>query len=210
MIKNIIFDQGGIILNIDYKLTSAAFKKLGVENFDEFYTQNTQTPLFDLYETGKISSAEFRHGLKQQLNILHVSDEDFDHAWSAMLLDLPVLRLHFIRQLKQTYNVFLLSNANAIHMTRAAQIYERFTGHSSLERYFHKIYLSHLCGYRKPKPESFDLVLRENNLLPHETLFVDDSYQHIAGAEKLGMKTLYLPEKTIIEVLPHFLAQNFG
>ena len=206
MIKNIIFDQGGIILNIDYNLTAKAFNELGATTFNDVYSQKKQSSLFDLYDTGKISSAEFRKLLKNELGINHISDDDFDNAWNAMLLDLPIKRLAFINDLKRDYRVFILSNANYIHMEQAAKIFHETTGNASIDQYFHKTYYSHIAGLRKPDSKIFQLVLQENSLLPEETLFIDDSLQHIHGAKKLGINVLHLlPGQEIIDVLPNIL-----
>lgn len=208
MIKTIIFDQGGILLNINYLLTDNAFKALGASNFDEIYSQKKQTQLFDLYDTGRISSEEFRNTLKKLLHISHITDEDFDTAWNAMLLDLPMRRLNYIDQLRELYSTMIFSNANEIHMIEAEKIFERDTGAKSIAHHFDNVYYSHLCGFRKPYVESFVRILRENNLDPQETLFIDDSIQHIKGASTAGMKTVYLPsDQCIIDSLPKVLEQ---
>ncbi len=205
MIKNIIFDQGGILLNVKYQLTSQAFKALGAKNFDELYSQDKQHQLFDLFDKGQISSVEFRKTLKDHLNISNASDQDFDIAWNAMLLDMPIRRLHYIAELKENYFVAILSNANDIHMTEAEKIFKKFTGRKSIAHYFHKMYYSHLCGFRKPDAESFQIILDENKLQPEETLFIDDSVQHIDAAQALGINTLHLTDECITDVLPETL-----
>lgn len=108
-IKNIIFDLGGVVIDIDYKRTLAAFKQLGAFNIEEAYTQSKQDSLFDNYETGRISSKEFREHLKLKLD-LESSDSVFDDAWNKMLLDLPGDRLEFIKSLRSNYRVFLFSS----------------------------------------------------------------------------------------------------
>lgn len=207
-IKNIIFDQGGILLNIDYALTAQAFRTLGATDFDEVYSQKTQCAVFDLYDTGKISSAEFRKTLKETLKIQHVSDVDFDKAWNAMLLDLPIARLEFISTLRPQYQVFILSNANEIHMIEASKTFQRTTGSPSLAQYFDGVYYSHECGLRKPNAAFFEMVLKKHALSPEETLFIDDSRQHVLGAQSVGMQTMHLPHGCIIEELPGLLRQN--
>ena len=137
MIKNIIFDQGGILLNVKYQLTSQAFQALGAKNFDELYSQKKQHQLFDLYDKGQISSDEFRKELKVLLNLPKLSDDEFDIAWNAMLLDIPIRRLHYIAELKENYFVAVLSNANDIHMAEAEKIFKKFTGRRTIAHYFH-------------------------------------------------------------------------
>src|SRR5690606_34399821 len=114
-IKNIIFDLGGVILNIDYKLTEQAFVSLGLENFSQIYTQFQQNDIFDLYETGKITTADFIGAIKQYIPT--ASNEQITEAWNAMLLEIPLRRLQILQQLQIHFNTFLLSNTNEIHET---------------------------------------------------------------------------------------------
>lgn len=204
-IKNIIFDQGGIILNIDYSLTEKAFVELGGIKFAEIYSQKNQYPIFDLYETGKISSEDFRCIVKHELNLPHISDTQFDQAWNAMLLDLPIHRLNFVRELRKQYKVFILSNANDIHMIEANKTFQQVTGENSLTSYFDATYYSHECGMRKPNSDFFNFVLDKHDLNPQETLFIDDSKQHIDGAQKVGIQTLYHYSGDVTEALLNIL-----
>ncbi len=189
--KNIIFDFGGVIINIDYHLTTKAFRELGLDNFDELFSKLKQSDLFDRYEKGLISSSDFRTALKSNFH-LNVDDATFDKAWNAMLLDIPTERLALLKRLKSTHRTFLLSNTNEIHIDT---IYERMKTEMNIPDfsvYFEKIYLSYKVKMRKPDIEIFELVLNENNLDPAETLFIDDSPQHLEGAKKLGIQTYWL------------------
>lgn len=199
-IKNIIFDLGGVILNIDYNLTSRAFNNLGLTDFDEKYSQAKQNHLFDNLETGKILPHEFRKELKTYFS-QSVSDSELDNAWNAMLLDLPVERIELLKRLKLKYRLFLLSNTNAIHF-RAYSVYlEQTFGANLFDEIFDKQYLSFQLGLRKPDKEIFELVINENNLVPAETLFIDDSIQHIEGSRNTGIRGYHLnsPE-TILDI----------
>lgn len=205
-IKNIIFDLGGVIIDIEYKRTSAAFRKLGALNFDEVYTQSKQDRLFDDYDVGKTSSAEFRAVLKKRLNLV-VSNEEFDHAWNAMLLGLPRERLDFIKSLRRKYKVFLFSNTNDIHLKEVFNICNRENGFSTFDGYFDKEYYSNIFGKRKPNPESFTSILHENKLDADETLFIDDSLQHVLGARAARLHAIHLtPDKNIYDTVK-FLAE---
>lgn len=200
-IKNIIFDLGGVIIDIDYNRTSEAFKKLGALNFDAVYTQSKQDDLFDNYDIGKINSATFRTILQKKLSIT-INDKEFDDAWNAMLLDIPQERLKFIKNLKNNYKVFLFSNTNDIHIKEVFNICQRQNGFNSFEGHFDKEYYSHIFGQRKPNPSSFSSILAENKLQASETLFVDDSMQHILGAKQAGLHTMHISkEKSIFDVL---------
>lgn len=189
--KNIIFDLGGVILNIDYNLTVKAFTQLNTPNFDSLFSKAKQTDLFDLFEKGQITPFEFRKRLRIQLNS-ELTDEAIDNCWNALLLDLPLERLQLLQKLAITHRTFLLSNTNEIHINRF-NIYlkERFNV-ADLSNYFEKVYLSYEVGMRKPDVEIFHKVLNDNNLEPEETLFIDDSGQHIQTAKKIGIKTYLL------------------
>ncbi|MEO6903200.1 MAG: HAD family phosphatase [Bacteroidia bacterium] len=192
--KNIIFDLGGVILNIDYNLTVKAFAQLTTSNFDSLFSKAKQTNLFDLFEKGEITPVEFRKKLRSQLNC-ELADEAVDDCWNALLLDLPIERLHLLQKLASKHRIFLLSNTNEIHINRF-NIYlkERFNV-ADLSTYFEKVYLSYEVGMRKPDEEIFYKVLNDNNLKPEETLFIDDSEQHIQAAKKIGINTYLLDVK---------------
>lgn len=191
MIKNIIFDLGGVILNIDYKLTSLAFKSLGVENFDQLYSQAKQNNLFDLLETGNISENDFRDEIRK-ITKINLSNEQIDNAWNAMLLDLPKQRIELLQSIRSNYKTFLLSNTNSIHLKAYTENLQRDYNIESLSEIFDKEYFSHIIKLRKPDIESFMYILNENNLKADETLFIDDSIQHVEGARKAGLFAFHL------------------
>lgn len=199
-IKNIIFDLGAVILNIDYELTINAFKKLGIENINEIYSKLKQNDLFDQFETGKIVAEEFRGQLIKHSKQL-ISAQQIDFAWNALLLDLPKERLELLAKLGKKYRLFLLSNTNEIHLKEFKGIIHREYGFADLSHLFEKEYYSHEIKYRKPHKEAFEYVLNENGLIPQETLFIDDSPQHIKGASKLGIHSLHLTSDITINQL---------
>jgi len=188
-IKNIIFDLGGVILNIDYNRTSQAFKELGCENFDELYSQQKQSGLFDEFETGKISPQAF---INELLRVLPkgISPKQVIDAWNAMLIHLPQERLEKLAEHQQNYRTFLLSNTNAIHEEAITRLIQRENKITSFTPFFEQVYYSHRIGMRKPNTEVFDFVLEQNKLLPEETLFIDDSPQHLVGAGSAGIRTV--------------------
>ena len=198
-IKNIIFDLGGVILDIDYNLTVKAFEKLGIPNFKAQYSKMSQSNLFDNIETGKISPEEFRN-LIREVAEKDVTDAEIDHAWNALILHLPQYRIEILKKLQDNYRLFLLSNTNKIHYDDYSEVIKRENGIEGLERLFEKTYLSHEMGLRKPNPEIFNVVLNENNLVAEETLFIDDSPQHIASAKTLGIVTYHLENEDIGEL----------
>jgi epoxide hydrolase-like predicted phosphatase len=190
-IKNIIFDLGGVIINLDIPKTIAEFNKLTHRPFEAIYTQLQQTPLFDDFDKGRITEEKFFEEIKRLLEA-PVTNEQLRHAWNAMLLDFPLHRLELLKTLKTKYRLFLLSNTNETHITEFEKQLQLTRGHKNLEPFFEKVYYSCRINMRKPDTEIFELVLNENNLKPRETLFLDDSPQHIEGALKTGIRAHFL------------------
>jgi FMN phosphatase YigB (HAD superfamily) len=200
-IDAVIFDLGGVILNLDYDLTVNAFKELGGSRFDELYTQANQDKIFDAYEVGGISSLEFIKYLKQFLPN-SISDQDVIDAWNVMLLDLPNERIDFLNELRTQIPIYLFSNTNDLHYQSFKKgIHENFGNENLLEDIFEKTYFSHLCNERKPNHSAFELVLNDHSLSTKRTLFIDDSIQHIEGANSLGIKTYHLVAEQIQEII---------
>ncbi len=198
--KAIIFDLGGVILNIDYHKTINSFKKLEVDNFEELYTQAQQHHIFDKFETGKITPQEFRNYIKSVADV-ELTNQQIDDAWNAMLLDLPQHRIDLLNQLKKEYPIFLFSNTNAIHLKAFKNsIKNQYGNENLLDDTFNKTYYSHILGKRKPNTNGFEQIIKENNLQANKTLFIDDSQQHIEGAKKVGLQTFWLKDKDIIDV----------
>ena len=199
-IKYIIFDLGGVLLNISYQNTIEEFEKLGMENSSAFYSKKLQTNIFNLLETGEISENEFIKVIKQSCK--SVTPKQILYAWNSMLLDLPKNRINLLINLKKEYQIFLLSNTNEIHISK----FKNIMGEEEYNKFynlFNKIYYSHEIGMRKPNAEAFRLILDENNLKTKEVLFIDDSPQHIDGAKKLGIQTYHLKDdEEITTVFP--------
>ncbi len=196
--KNIIFDLGGVILNIDMKKTEQAFVNLGIENFGELYNQFHASALFADLETGKITPGQFIETLQKHTN--GVSREEIVVAWNAMLLNFPLPRIRLLQRLKESYRTFLLSNTNAIHYDAFQNIYRQSAGdNSSLNGCFHKAYYSHDLGLRKPGKEIYQQVLREQNLVAEETLFIDDTPANVEAASSVNIMALYLKSPETIE-----------
>lgn len=198
-IKNIIFDLGGVIINIDYQKTIDEFKKLSKENCTIEFNQKAQSALFDELETGDISNETFREKVREHYQVKG-TDEQIDAAWNAMLLDIPQERIDLLRRLRKNHKLFLLSNTNAIHLIAFNKIVQESFGMPALDELFDKCYYSHMAGQRKPDAAIFERILQENGLQREETLFVDDSIQHIESARSLDIQTLHLaPPLTINE-----------
>ena len=197
-IRHIIFDLGGVLINIDYKLTEQAFIDAGITNFPHLYSQLQQSDLFDNLETGKIGREAFIAAMKAATPT-GITEEQILKAWNAMLLDFPVRRLQILQQLRLYHDLFLLSNTNEIHEETFNGILMHSHGIPNIGVFFDKVYLSHRVGMRKPNIEIFERVLNDNGLSPEHTLFIDDSPQHIEGARLTGIQTIYLEKGMTIE-----------
>ncbi len=196
-IKNIIFDLGGVLLNIDYHKTADAFKMLGVRQFDDLYSQANANHLFEALETGEISEESFYQSIHQYCNP-NTTRQQMQTAWNAILLDFRKDSLAVLESLKNKYNLFLLSNTNSIHLTAFNQKLQEETGKASLNDYFIKSYYSHIIQMRKPYAATYQWVLNDGNMPAAETLFIDDSVNNIKGADDVGIRThLLLPTERI-------------
>ena len=199
-IKNVIFDLGGIFLNIDFKKTEAAFAKLGVTNFSQYITQHTITNTFELLETGKISPEEFYDCFRKDTGVA-ISSKQIEDAWNALLLDFPIERIEWLDDIRSRYNVFLYSNTNQIHYDAFIEMFRQQTGKDDFNRYFIKAYYSHELGLRKPYPNSYLYILKEQQLVATETLFIDDTIKNIEGAKEAGLQTIHLQyPKTVLDL----------
>lgn len=198
-IRHIIFDLGGVLLNLDFKGVEQAFIDLGVSDFPQRYSKLKQDTLFDDLETGKITAAEFIAGIRNAAKDTPLSDQQIIDAWNAILLDFPMRRLQLLQQLRGHYDLILLSNTNEIHEVAFNKILQDTCGINSLAHFFDKVYYSHRVGMRKPDKEIFQHILDENGFLPEHTLFIDDSPQHIETAKSLGIHTIHLEKGMTIE-----------
>src|ERR1700722_7572425 len=182
-IKNIIFDLGGVIINLDNRRTEDAFTALGVKNFRDYFGHGFAASFFKDYEVGKIDDKEFIRSIRQLAGLSQVTDKAIIDSWNALLLDFPAERIQLLKELRRSYRLFLFSNTNALHLAALRQIWAGSVGGGSLEDLFEKSYYSHLMGMRKPDPGSFGFILKENQLIGEETLFVDDAIVNVEGAE---------------------------
>jgi glucose-1-phosphatase len=191
-IRNIIFDLGGVLLNLSIANTLTSFANLSRVSPKEIERIFITAPEFEQYEKGLIDDAGFRDFIRKAYKV-NASDADIDSCWNAMLLDIPVTKLELLKKLKTKYSIFLLSNTNGIHLNYINNvILPKTTGENNLDAYFYKSYYSQQMGKRKPEPEIFEQVLEENKLVAGETLFLDDNALNTEGAEKIGIKTIYI------------------
>ncbi|MEN7549632.1 HAD family phosphatase [Rapidithrix thailandica] len=199
-IDTVIFDLGGVILNLDIQATFRAFEKLSGKELAANYREHAQADFFKQYEVGGISSDEFRNILRAWLSI-DAPDAVLDQAWSAMLGDLPQERVDFLKELGKHKQIFLLSNTNAIHKASFDKILQDSTGMGSLDELFEKAYYSHEMGDRKPNPSIYQTLIDTHRLNPERTLFIDDTAENLTGAQEVGLQTEHLTEEKSILTL---------
>lgn len=198
----LIFDLGGVIIDLDYGKTIAAMSQLAKCDMSQVYTQQRQSSLFTQFEVGAIGSVEFRDGLRSHLDIT-ASDAEIDSAWNALILSIPPVRIGLIRALRHRYPVFLLSNNNELHLTRCYELFDAALGtdQGTLDDQFDHAYYSHHVGDRKPNASIYQRVIDEQGLDPARTLFVEDTAHNVEGAKAVGLQTLHITNGLQIENL---------
>lgn len=198
-IRNIIFDYGNVIFTIDFQRAQQSFTDLGVKNVAHFFSHKSHDTLFDQFEQGFISASEFRDGIRKVTGINSLSDTEIDQAWNSLLIGVPEPNHELLLRTKKKYRTFLLSNNNEIHYNWIMDYLKREHQIDSNAIFFEKDYYSHLMKMRKPNPEIFEYVMIENNLNPVETLFIDDSPQHLKTAALLGLNTHLMTSDETLE-----------
>jgi len=204
-VRNIIFDLGGVLLNIDFNRTFQAFEAFGIPDFGRFFQQSFSNPLFAALEKGDCTPDQFYDSFRKETG-LALENEQITRAWNAMLLDFRNESMAYLESLKGKYRLFLLSNTNQIHLDAFRDIHFRQYGHHNFDSHFEKAWYSHELGLRKPNGECYAKVLALHGLAAEETLFVDDTAINIEGAAKLRIGTLLLGKTENIEtVMPALL-----
>ena len=199
-IKNLIFDLGGVIINIDFDFTMRALQAYtSVQLGEGAYLGKNE--IFYNYETGKINSEDFLAQIKEKYQ-LNATNKQLISAWNALLLDIPTTYINFLLSLKSKYKIFILSNTNPIHIEGVEAILAQSSNLKHLSELCDKVYLSYEMGKVKPESAIYEQVINENNLNPKETMFFDDSEANLAGAQKVGIQTMLINSKhTILDIL---------
>ena len=194
MIKTIIFDFGDIFINLNKQKEIDEFKKLGLDGPNEELIQ-----LNDSFERGKITELEFIQGFQKYLPNADI--HDIRKAWNSIIGEFPLYRLEFLQKLKTKYRLFLLTNTDAMHISR----FEHMAGISFFSDFyqcFEKVYYSFEMGMRKPEPEIFNYILKKHDLSPKRTLFVDDKKENTDAAATLGINVwnLQVGEEDVVDL----------
>lgn len=206
IIKNIIFDYGNVIFEINFARAQHAFEKLGIVNIQDFFAHKNHNPLFDDFETATITPIQFREGIRAAAANMSLNDQEIDDAWNSLLIGVSGNNHEVLMEVKNKYRTFLLSNNNEIHYEWIINYLKTNFEIENYDSFFERAYFSQQMRLRKPNLNIFEQVIKENNLNPKETLFIDDSPQHIEGAKKAGLTTLLMDVHPV--ELNNFLRKN--
>ena len=194
----VIFDFGGVLLNLDLDSTAQAFSRLGIPDFKKLFTLYHSSPVFLDLEIGKIDPKSFAQGIIREIGHT-VSEQEVFHAWNTILGDYRLESLAFVEKLREQMPVYLYSNTNIIHYEVFQQKIAETTPYNHLNDLFNRAYYSHEMGMRKPHAEGYLHILAQEGLNPADTLFVDDNLDNINGAQAVGLKTHHLQSEERIE-----------
>ena len=197
MIKNLIFDFGGVIVDINPLLVGQSFKKLGIKNVDEVHQKAVSKGLYLGLEKGLITTAEFRDELRA-ISGIKLTDLQIDNAWNSMIIRFPKSRFELLKQLKKNYKIYLLSNTNEIHYQYFNQYLVDNLGVSCLDDFFTECFYSHRMKLRKPNPLIYIKMIEATGIDPAKTLYIDDLAENIEAARELGFQgIIHNPEEEI-------------
>ena len=199
-IKAIVLDFGNVIINIDPELTVKQMSVLSGKSHEAVKKLLQESELFRRYETGLFNDEDFREIVRQTLGF-PFSDREVDHAWNALLLDVPPERISLLLDLRAKYPLYLLSNTNHIHIAKCNTYFREHFGIASVDTLFDKAFLSYEMGMWKPDKAIYLEVLSEIGVEPSEMLFVDDNLDNITAAKKLGIQAIHLtPDTDLVEL----------
>jgi FMN phosphatase YigB (HAD superfamily) len=194
-IKNIIFDFGGVICDLDIARTVEKFKEFGLVKPGEIVSKEESDlrfiKLVEHFEKGDISSEEYRESIRKHYQT-PPTDAMIDETWNALLVGIPMERIRLLESIRNHYRIFLLSNSNEIHYQHYLQDFRSKTGLQDFQDLFEKAYFSFMIHLSKPGKEIFEFVLKDSGLDPAQTLFIDDTLKHIETARLLGINGYYL------------------
>ncbi|MBQ5423707.1 MAG: HAD family phosphatase, partial [Bacteroidales bacterium] len=175
-IRNLIFDLGNVILNIDTKLSEIAFAQYGMNDFEKLYTLASQNELFDRLEVGNITENEFYDEFRRVTGC-KLDNKTLEQCWDALIMDFPSARIEMLKRLKNEgkYRTFILSNTNIIHYRFYTALLKRTRGVDGLESLVEHAYFSHEIGLKKPNRDIFDYVVEHSHIKPEESIFIDDN-----------------------------------
>jgi len=199
-IKNIIFDLGGVILDIDENIVYKELEKMGISTSELAHSKEFMD-IMSKFDTGIYTAPTFRKKTKAILGQEKMTDQRFDAIWNSMLLDIPRERIEAIEKVKKHYKIFLMSNSNVIHYDLYVRDLQLRFGYNEFDELFNKSFFSFAEHLEKPDPRFFELILDHEGLLPEETLFIDDTEKNIKVAQSLGIHTYHISREELVRNL---------
>lgn len=190
-IKNLLFDLGGVIIDLHIQNTREAFEELGMKDTGNWFVAHEQDTLLNLYETGQIDTDAFIAGVNKESG-LAITEAQFYKAWSAMLGKVRRSRIEMLETLRDKYRVYALSNINPMHAHACHDILSRDHDIYSFHEIFDRVFYSHEIKARKPDKASYDAVIEITGIKPEETLFFDDNVPNIEAAGRFGFLTQHV------------------
>ena len=197
-IKNLLFDLGNVLYDIDFKKMNTAFASIGIEGFDQHFTLNKSHKLFLDLEMGFVNEQAFYDGVRALSN-LPLTNDQIKYAWNALLVGFRKNSIQWIKDNNAQYNTFLYSNTYQIHHDHFIAEFEKEVASYSFVSLFKTPYYSHEMGMRKPDPASFTYIIEKEGFLAGETLFIDDNEPNIIAAASVGLQVLHLKEGMRVE-----------
>ena len=191
-ISTIIFDFGGVLINLDLAQCISNFKELGIQNIDSYLSNFGQKDFFLDFEKGKIGTEKFRQEIRKY-ETKPLTDEQIDTAWCSFLCDIPSEKLHLLTELKKKFRIVMLSNTNPLHIEVSAASEFAKVG-KTITDFFDATYLSYEMHMAKPDAEIFLKLLEDEQVRANECLFLDDGLKNIEQASKLGIQTYLVKE----------------
>lgn len=200
-VKNVLFDLGGVVIDIDPSASFSALQVLADRSVSVMDQFSEHADVFLNYEKGLIDDGAFREDIRQLTRQPELANDTIDEAWCRMLLGVPKERLELLERLKKRYRTLVLSNTNAIHVRAFNKIIAFVSGNPTIDCFFEKVYYSHELKLRKPEAEIYQYVLHDSHLRPAETLFLDDREENLVAAAEQGIATqLVTPRRGITDI----------
>ncbi len=199
----VIFDLGQVIVDLASVAVIQRLQAVSGKKDVDYKELIVSSPLLQLYETGKITEEQFRHGMRDLLQI-DLTDQEFDDIWNAMLQNIPLRRLELLDELGKEFRTMILSNTNGIHERRFDEMVAEVSGGRAMQDYVHEAFYSHHVGFRKPDPEIYQYVIDHQQLTPAKTLFLDDRLENVEAARAQGIHSIQVeyPDQ-IFEILAY-------
>jgi len=198
-VKNLIFDFGGVLINLDLPQCIQNIKDLGIPDVEQYLSNFGQKEFFLDYEKGRIDTQTFRDEIRK-LAEKPVEDAQIDAAWCSFLCDIPNEKLELLTKLRQKYNLYLLSNTNPLHIEVSAAGEFAKVG-KTIHDFFDKCYLSYEMKMVKPDIEIFKTMIDDAKMQPEECLFLDDGQKNIEVASSLGIQTYLVSPRENLDFL---------